>query len=201
MKLIFIVTLLLSSCVKPEPRQESAPAINSATPTPERRVETILSQETDRVALLAGLRKLSDSDLGKDDVEVRVWFGFGLFPLEDIVLKRGDGLWSGVHLKADSHYKSKKVSRNKLPAPKSGWDACWQQLVNAGVLTLPDGTDPPDPDAEGYEVQVRNGASYRRYHYVSPEYSDLPDAKHMLEIGNIISNEFGLPTFKARKPG
>ena len=201
MKLIFIVTLLLSSCLKPEPQRESAPAINSATPTPEPRVETMLSQETDRVARLAGLRKLSDSDLGKDDVEVRVWFGFGLFPLEGVVLSRSDDLWSGVHLKADNYYKPKKVSRNELPAPKSGWEAAWQQLVNAGVLTLPDGTDLPYPDAQGYEVQVKSGTSYRSYRYVAPEYSDLPDAKHMLEIGNIISNEFGLPRFKARKPG
>ena len=72
-------------------------------------------------------------------------------------------------------------------------------MVNAGILTLPDGTDPPDPDAEMYVVQVRSGASYRTYHYVSPEYSELPSATHMLEIGDVISKEFGLLRFKARK--
>jgi len=164
----------------------------------------MLSQETDRVAAIAGLGKPSSSNLGKDDVEVRVWFGFGLFPLEGLIISRKQGEWSAIHLKAespDSHYQPKKVSRNTLKPPKSGWEICWQQLVNAGVLTLPDGTDPPDPDAQGYEVQVRNGASYRSYHYVSPEYSELPAAKNMLEIGDIISNEFGLQRFKARKPG
>jgi hypothetical protein len=73
--------------------------------------------------------------------------------------------------------------------------------VDAGVLTLPDGADPPDPDVQGYEVQVRNGASSKSYHYVGPEYSELPAAKQMLEIGDIISHEFGLARFKARKPG
>jgi len=72
---------------------------------------------------------------------------------------------------------------------------CWQQLVTAGVLTLPDGTDLPDPDAQGYLVQVRNGPSSRSYYYVAPEHSDLPAAKNMLlEIGDIISNEsYGEP--------
>jgi hypothetical protein len=161
----------------------------------------MLSQETDRVAAIAGLSKLSSSNLGKGDVEARVWFGFGLFPLEGLVISRSDGRWSAIHLKADRHYEPKKVSRNELQPPKSGWEVCWQQLLKAGVLNLPDGTDPPDPDAQGYVVQIRNGASYRSYHYVSPEYSDLPAAKHMLEIGDIISNEFGLQRFKARKPG
>ena len=201
MKLIVIIALLLSSCSKPEPYRASAPANTPVPAAPERVVGTTLSEETDRVAVLAGLKQLSSSNLGQDDVEVRVWFGFGLFPLECLVISRSDGRWSALHLKADSHYQPKKVSRTALRPPKSGWEACWQQLANAGVLNLPDGTDPPYPDAQGYEVQVRNGASYRRYHYISPEYSELPTAKSMLEIGDIISNEFGLERFKGRKPG
>jgi hypothetical protein len=201
MKLILIFTLLLSSCSKRETNQESASATTPVAATPERVVEAMLSQETDRVAAIAGLSKPSSSNVGNDDVEVRVWYGFGLFPLEGLVISRKQGEWSAIHLKADSHYQPKKVSRNTLKPPKSGWEICWQQLVNAGVLTLPDGIDPPDPDAEGYEVQIRNGASYRSYHYVAPEYSELPSAKHMLEIGDIISNEFGLQRFKARKLG
>lgn len=177
----------------------STPANNTVTPTPESGIEAILQDETDRVATLAGLGKLGSSSLGKDDVEVRVWFGFGLFPLEGFVMSRRAGRWSAFHLKADSHYEPKKASRNELPPPKSGWEVCWQQFVNAGVLTLPDGTDLSDPDAQGYLVQVRNGASSRSYHYVAPEHSDLPAAKNMLEIGDIISNEFGLLRFKARK--
>ena len=200
MKLILIATLLFSACSKAEPHRVSMPANNTVTPNPESGVEAILQNETDRVVTLAGLGKLGSSSLGNDDVEVRVWFGFGLFPLEGFVMSRRAGRWSAFHLKADSHYEPKKTSRNELQPPKSGWEVCWQQLVNAGVLTLPDGTDRPDPDAQGYLVQVRNGESYRSYHYVSPEYSHLPAAKNMLEIGDIISNEFGLLRFKARNP-
>ena len=201
MKLILIIALLLSSCSKPGPNHASAPANNPVTAVPERGVETNLSRETDRVAALAGLKNLNSSNLGKDDLEVRLWFGFGLFPLEGLIISRRQGEWSAIHLKADSHYQPKKVSRNALQPPKSGWEVCWRQLVNAGVLNLPDGTDPPDPDAQGYVVQIRNGASYRSYHYVAPEYSEQPAAKNMLEIGDIVSNEFGLQRFKARKPG
>jgi hypothetical protein len=161
----------------------------------------MLSQDTDRVAALAGLKSLSSSNLANQDVEIRVWFGFGLFPLEGFVIKRSNGQWSAIHLKADRHYEPKKVSRKELPPPRSGWEACWQQLADAGITLLPDGTDPPDPDVEGFEVQVRAGDSYRSYHYVGPEYSKLPAAKQMLRIGDIVSNEFGLQRFKVRKPG
>ncbi|MCM3874419.1 MAG: hypothetical protein ND895_27325 [Pyrinomonadaceae bacterium] len=159
----------------------------------------MLSEEADRFAAFAGLKDLGSSNLSNGDVEIRVWFGFGLFPLEGFVMGRSDGRWSAIHLKADQHWESKRVSRNELQAPKSGWESCWQQLVDAGVLNIPDGTDPSDPDAQGYVVQIRNAASYRSYHYVSPEYSELPAAKNVLEIGDIISNEFGLQRFKARK--
>ena len=81
MKLI-LATLFLSACSKPEPQRGSTPVNNTVTPTPEIGVEGVLQNETDRVATLAGLGKLRSSSLGNDDVEVRVWFGFGLFPLE-----------------------------------------------------------------------------------------------------------------------
>lgn len=202
MKVILLVTLFLyPSCSKPGADQASAPADNMVAATPEPVVEAMLSQETDRVSALAGLKSLSSSNWANQDVEVRVWFGFGLFPLEGLVLKRSNGQWSAIHLMADRHYKPMKVSRKELPAPNSGWEACWQQLADAGLMTLPDGTDPPDPDVEGFEVQVRDGASYRSYQYVGPEYSELPAAKQMLRIGDIISSEFDLQRFKARKPG
>src|SRR6266545_3042095 len=99
MKLILIATLLLSACSQPEPDRVSTPANNTAIPTPESGIEAILQDETDRVATLAGLGKLGSSILGKDDVEVRVWFGFGLFPLEGFVMSRRAGRWSAFHLK------------------------------------------------------------------------------------------------------
>jgi len=103
MKLIFVATLLLSACSKAEPDRVSTPANNTVTPTSKNGIEAILQDETDRVATLAGLGKLGSSSLGNDDVEVRVWFGFGLFPLEGFVMSRRAGWWSAFHLKADSH--------------------------------------------------------------------------------------------------
>ena len=199
MKLILIAALLLTSCVKPESDPASAPANSPADAAPQRYVEATPSQETVRVATIAGLGDLTSLEFGEADVEMRVWFGFGLFPLEGFVISRRVGEWSAIHLQADRYYEPKKVSLEELQAPKSGWEACWQQFVDVGALTLPDGTDPPFPDGEGYEVQVRNGAAYRSYQYPAPEYSHLPAAKHMLEMGDIISDEFGLLRFKARK--
>jgi hypothetical protein len=81
MKLI-LATLFLSACSKPEPQRGSTPVNNTVAPTPEIEVEGLLQNETDRVATLAGLGKLRSSSLGNDDVEVRVWFGFGLVRAE-----------------------------------------------------------------------------------------------------------------------
>jgi hypothetical protein len=117
------------------------------------------------------------------------------------VIKRTNNQLAAFHLKADHHSMSyaKRVSRIQLPMPKSGWESCWQSLVNAGIFTLPGGTDGPDPDAQGFYVEINDAGSYRNYEYTSPEYSESPNAKRMLAIGDIISDEFGLARFH-RKP-
>jgi hypothetical protein len=105
--------------------------------------------------------------------------------------------WSAFHLKADGanpRYIT-KVARIQLPAPKSGWENCWHRLTDAGILTLPSGTEGPDPDAEGFYVETMADGSYRNFEYTSPEYSESPNAKQMVAIGDIIFVEFGLPRF------
>jgi hypothetical protein len=174
----------------------------SATPPPERTPDEFITADIDRVAKLAGLARLKTANVAPDDVEVRVWYGFGLFALEGFVIKRTNNQWVALHLKAD-HYSSrdtKRVARVQLNAPTIGWEHCWQRLTDAGILTLPSGTEGPDPDDEGFYVETMVGGSYRNYLYHSPEYSETPNAKKMLVIGDIISDEFGLKRFHVAKP-
>lgn len=200
MKLLLLFALFLGACTVAQVNRVAQK--NAATPPPERTPDEILSREIDRAAKLAGLPSLKAANFAQGDAEIRVWYGFGLIALEGFIVQRVNNQWSAFHLKADHHSMryAKKVERIQLPAPKSGWESCWQRLVDAGVLTLQSGTDGPDPDAEGFYVEIMDGGSYRDYLYNSPEYSEAPNAKRMVAIGNIVSNEFGLARFHVTKP-
>jgi len=201
MKLLILLPLFLIACA-PTPANRDATSKNAPTPAPERTPDEFISRDIDRMSKLAGMVPLKTANLAQTDTEIRVWYGFGLFALEGFVVKRTNNQWSAFHLKAD-HYSAlatKRVARVQLAAPKSGWESCWQRLVSAGVLILPSGTEGPDPDAEGFYVEIMDGGSYRNYQYNDPEYSESPNAKRMLTIGDIISAEFGLSRFHVTKP-
>jgi len=200
MKILLLFALFLSACTAAEVKRV---AQNKATtPAPERTPDEILSREIDRAAKLAGLPSLKTANWAPDDAEIRVWYGFGLIALEGFMIRRVNNQWAAFHLKADhpSMRYAKKVELIQLPAPKSGWKSCWQRLVDAGVLTLPSGTEGPDPDAEGFYVEIMDRGSYRNYLYNSPEYSEAANAKRMVAIGNIVSDEFSLARFHVTKP-
>src|SRR5688572_3311851 len=200
MKLLLLLLLFLGGC-RPAPDNQVIP-LSSPTPPPELTPPEFISRDIDRVAKLAGLLPLNTTNQVQGDVEVRVWYGFGLFVLEGFVIKRNNTQWSAFHLKADHHSADymKRVARIQLAAPKSGWDHCWQRLTDTGILTLPNGTDLADPDGEGFYVETMAGGSYKNYMYHSPAYSESPNAKRMLAIGDIISTEFGLKRFHVTKP-
>ena len=152
---------------------------------------------------LVNLPELRSTALRQGDLEVRVWFGFGLTPLEGFILKRAGGQWSALHLVGDDYYEPKKVIRKELRPPQSGWEASWERLEDAEVRTLPDSSeidyDAGGKDGWGYLVEVREGDSYRAYHYQFPELSRRTEAKRVLEIGDTIGNEFQLRSFNAKK--
>jgi hypothetical protein len=170
-------------------------------PTP--RWGVIFYRYIDNHTRLVGLPPLRSSALPQGDLEVRVWYGFGLTALEGFILKRAAGQWSALYLEGDSYYEPKKVKRKEIGPPQSGWEACWERLAGAGIRTLPDSSeidyDAGGPDGWGYLVEIREGNSYRTFHYQVPEYSRRTEARRVLEIGNTIGNEFKLPSFKEKK--
>src|SRR5262249_34871537 len=154
MKFLLIVPFLIAACTSAQvPRVTQT---NTTTPEPELTPDKTFAREIDHVAKLAGLPPLKTSNLARDDAEARVWYGFGLILLEGFAIKRTNNQWSAFHLKADGanpRYIT-KVARIQLPAPKSGWENCWHRLTDAGILTLPSGTQEPDPDAEAFYVET-----------------------------------------------
>jgi hypothetical protein len=198
MRLLLLLPFLLGACTTtPVPRVTQ----NNATPTLERTPDERLVRGIDRLGKLAGLAPLRSSNLAQGDVEAGVWYGFGLILLEGFAIKRTNNQWTAFQLKAngaDPAYIT-RVARIQLAAPKSGWEQCWQRFADAGILTLPSGTEGPDPDVEAFYVETMTGGSYRNYQYISSEYEQSPNASRILAIGDTIYEEFGLTRFHVAK--
>src|SRR6266404_948547 len=146
--------------------------------------------EINKRAGIARLPNLDKAILPANDLEVRVWHGFGLTLLEGLVIKRSAGQWSAMHVAAFSSKLPRTKHEIPLGPPKSGWDVCLKRLSEAGLLTLPDasqlGIEPIDPDVLSYVVEYNDGGSYRTYHYTYPEANVHKEAKRMITIGDII---------------
>src|SRR5438128_9284120 len=142
MKALIVIVALMASCSSLPPPQGDKPK-----PSPSRELqlnipkvtwEPIFFEAIDERAKVGNLKSLRAVALPNNDLEVRVWHGFGLTALEGFVLSRANGQWSAIHLDGVTRRVASSESKNNLPPPKSGWDACWQRLQDAGILTLPD---------------------------------------------------------------
>jgi hypothetical protein len=158
--------------------------------------EPIFFEAIDERAKLTNLKTLR-TPLPDDDLEVRVWHGFGLTALEGFVLKRTAGQWSAIHLDGITRRVASPESQRTLHEPKLGWDACWQRLQDAGILNLPDsaaiGCSAMINDGMSYVVEYNYKGTYRTYLYDNPDYAKCNEAKRVIQIGNLIAEEFVLP--------
>ena len=196
------------------PSTEDVPQKRQPIPAAQERRELRLSIPTDgwepiffepineRVDM-AGLAHLRTVSLPKDDLEVRVWVGFGLTALEGFILKRAQGQWSATHLEGIHQRLPKGEYQKLLQTPESGWEAAWRRLVDAGILTLPDasavGCSAGINDGKSYVVEVNKDKAYRTYMYDNPNHAKCDEAKQMLKVGEIIAEEFGVEEFRLGK--
>ncbi len=171
--------------------------------THEKAWEPIFFEEINERAKLAKLGNLRRATLPKDDLELRVWIGFGVIPLEGIIIRRRSGRWSALHLRSLTPHLARHNYEKALGVPKSGWDPLWQHLVREGILTLPDSSELKDDvlvmDGESFVIEVNKGGSYRTYKYSNPDLQKWPEAKRITEIVQTILNEFDIhrPLLKA----
>ncbi|HQU86445.1 MAG TPA: hypothetical protein PKY59_25165 [Pyrinomonadaceae bacterium] len=134
---------------------------------PDARWEQISFKLINKTTELGGLDELRKVILNQDDIEVRVWRGFGLADLEGVILKRTDNQWNAFHVKADDYVEPQRVEVKKLPSPKSGWEFFWNNLTEQGLLTL---RDPSEKNCEdggldgtSYVVEINQNKIYRTY--------------------------------------
>jgi hypothetical protein len=144
---------------------------------------------------LAGLTELRKTRVKEGDIEVRVWRGFGLSPLEAVILSRTNNQWSAKHLKTDHYYDYEKVESKQLNPPKSGWESFWKQIDDKEILTLRDSSEincgEGGMDGGSYVVEINQNKTYRTYK-LSTAYSGgkCREANQMEGIGDIIGEEF-----------
>lgn len=140
---------------------------------------------------LAGIQPLRETPMSSSDLEIRVWRGFVVLPLEGVVINRIDSKWSAIHIDTNTYEKDPEFEVTELPEPKSGWAAFTGKLISTGILTLPDsseiGCEIGQFDGIGYVVELQVNNRYRAYRY---EDGGCDEAAKMKEISNYIGFEF-----------
>jgi hypothetical protein len=148
----------------------------------------------DRVTEKAAISELRKESLPADDIEIRIWRGFGLSNLEGIVLKRTDNRWSATHLKADNYnLPVENVEVIPLGEPNSGWESFWKQINDKRLLDLPDPSEINCEvsmiDGTGHVVEINRNRVYRTFRYHTAN-NKCAEARQMSEIGELIGVEF-----------
>lgn len=200
MKVFSLLIVFATSCssVHQQPGTKGTPAPvrkELRLEIPKDTWEPIFFKSIDERARIANLKTLR-AFLPDNDLEVRVWHGFGLTALEGFVLKSAAGEWSAIHLDGIHPNLPRRDYEKRLQTPKSGWELCWRRLEEAGILTLPDasaiGCSAMINDGMSYVVEFNSKGTYRTYLYDNPSYAKCNEAKQMIKIGNIISEEFDI---------
>jgi len=205
MKPVLVLTLLLFPSL-PMTQQIEPPIRPAANQfkliVPKSSWEQIYFEEINKRAHIANLQRIRVA-LPKDDLELRLWNGFGLTALEGFVLRRRAGEWSAIHLEGIHRRLPSQEYQKQLPAPKSGWNEAWRKLVEMGVASLPDAEEINCSggalDGMSYVVELNYERTYRTYMYDNPSYAKCQQAKRMIAIGNFIAAEFAVPEMATRK--
>jgi hypothetical protein len=225
MRNLFLAFVLLSSCASVSLPETQFSSSSNQTPQTAQTPETVTQKEVvipnipkahwekiffksiDELTDEVGIKSLRKTHLANDDIEIRIWMGFGVTKLEGFIMNRTKKDWTAKYVTAD--YISKKfVNRNiGLNEPQSGWEKTWQKLIDSEILTLPDAEsincNAGAEDGFSYVVELRKGNNYRTYMFENPG-DDFPnkcrEAGKILEIVRIISEDFNLKEAKTIKP-
>ena len=158
--------------------------------------EPIFFRHINAVTKLSDQGDLRSTQLPTGDIEVRIWWGFGLSPLEGVTLHRSGGRWTGIHVKADNYSEPTKAERTQISNPKFGWEATWTRLVNERLLSLPDASE-INCATRGFDVptmvvEINSDNTYRTYMHPMSSKPKCDGDKNIMSIIDIIFEEFNL---------
>jgi len=203
MKTVLILLLWIPSCSAPARKESQSPEGNSplrATQRTEARLKPVagdqaepwLADAINERAKAANLRPLNSMNLNGDDLEFRVWVGFGKKPLEGFVIRRANDQWEGTFLES-MNATTRPPYRRELSSPVMGWEFLWSELVDSGLLTLPDASQfQGGVDGTSYLVELKKDGFYRTYFYGNPNYQEWKEARQMLKIADLLYTRFGV---------
>jgi hypothetical protein len=151
-----------------------------------------LEQRTGRI----NLPSLRTIILSNDDLEIRFWYNASPDIINGFAIRRSGKQWTAIGIRQIGERQDSPVRQEALGTPKSGWEVAWKRLVDAGILTLPDGSKVKCRaevlDGAGFVVETNANGIYRTYHYSNPQFADCDEAKRIMLIEEIIADEFGL---------
>lgn len=149
----------------------------------------IFFQEIDQTTDDINLMKLRETSIIGGSLEIRVWMGFGLTPLEGFIFNRTGENWKYFHI--PPNFKRELIS---LKDPKSGVELFIKTLYDNEFFSLPDSSELINEkgirDGVSYVVEIMQPNKYRTYMYSNPEYQDWAEAKQIISIINFIKSEF-----------
>lgn len=167
--------------------------------------DKILSVAVRQVTERAGIKELRRKKLSKGDIEIRVWRGFGLDPLEGMIFRKTDGFWRAFYLQSGNILSD--ASNIQEPAkfgvtvrqfygkPISGWDSFIDKIYGHGILTLPDATKTSCNlsdflDGTAYLIELLEHDAYRYYAYHTGNENQCREGKQVMKIAKLIAQEF-----------
>ena len=164
--------------------------------------EPIYHQSIQEIGRSVGIRPLRTQQIADNDIEVRIWMGFGITQLRGFVLKRTGAKWSAFHIGSPVGSSSIKDKMSPLSTPKSGWKSAWDSMLQQDILTLPDAAgincESMYDDGFSYVVEILKGKNYRTYMYDNPSEkfdNRCSQADKILAIADIISKDYGIEGF------
>ena len=154
--------------------------------------EPIFFKSINRLATKAGWKSLREAPLPSQSMEVRVWIGFGLSPLQGYSLRQDGSRWTGRYI-VESFQQTNSVAVRDI-APKSGWDKLWTRLIQLDLLALPDSStlrgEEMVTDGVSYVIEINRDGRYRTYQYGNPQEQKWPEAKKIISIVQTLQDEF-----------
>lgn len=147
-----------------------------------------LEERTNKIGMLS-LRRIVLPD---NDLEVRFWYEH-FEVISGVIIRRSAEKWSAAQLRQRYEHEPLSIQQESLGAPKSGWEAAWKRLTDANILTLPDGSvncKTEALDGLSYIVETNVNRRYRTYRYGNPTLATCDEAKQIVMIGTILSDEF-----------
>ena len=166
MKRSAVFVLAIAVAVSAFARAENSP---QARIVPDAHWVKIYFESIDDLARRMKLKPLRTLRLRPDELEVRIWEGFGLGPLTGYVMKRSEGRWSAL-----ASRQAYKRATESLRVPRSAdWAATWARLERDGIREIRDDSDNPSCvmvlDGVGYVVEIAQGDAYRTYLVSNPQ--------------------------------